>query len=230
MKNKLPDKLQALILDMDGVLADTEPLHIEAFMRYMESLGLKFKPEYVHGFVGYSIKENVRRINKDFLAGREVPVEEGVRRRDAIYLDLIRNTRLQPLPGIREIIALAEEKRWQLALASSSSREQIDTVLENFRRNGFDLKGKLTVSVSGDDVALPKPDGAIYRLTLQKLRCRPALALAVEDSEAGLRSARANGIACAALANPYMSVERLGSAEVVLHSLVELLEYLREIQ
>ncbi len=230
MKKILPNTLQALILDMDGVLVDTEPLHIEAFIRYMKSLGLQFDPGYVHGFVGYSIDENVRRINREFLAGREIPVAQGVRQRDAIYLDLIRNSRLQPLRGIREIADLAEEKGWQLALASSSSREQIQCILENLEQNGSALGEKFTAIVSGEDVALPKPDAAIYRLALQKLNCRPAQALAVEDSEAGVRSAKANGIACVALASPYMSPERLRKADVVVDSLTEAIEYLREVK
>ncbi|HHJ52446.1 MAG TPA: HAD family phosphatase, partial [Caldithrix abyssi] len=123
MTKSIPLKIGCLILDMDGVLVDTEPLHIEAFARYMDELGIAYRREYIHGFVGYSIEDNVRRINRELLPGREVDVAEGVRQRDRIYLDLLRSTSLQPMPGIRELVAFCREKGWQVALASSSSRE-----------------------------------------------------------------------------------------------------------
>ena len=228
MTKSIPQKIGCLILDMDGVLVDTEPLHIEAFARYMDELGIAYRREYIHGFVGYSIEDNVRRINRELLPGREVDVAEGVRQRDRIYLDLLRSASLQPMPGIRELVAFCREKGWQVALASSSSREQVDLILDNLARNGFPAARQLDAVVCGDDVANRKPHGDIYRQMLKRLNCEPDRAMAVEDSGAGVTSAKAAGIFCVAVRSPFVPDEQLAQADWVVDSVAQLAALLKE--
>ncbi len=223
----LPENIKCIILDMDGVLVDTEPLHIQAFAKYMDALGLKYEPEYIHGFVGYSIEDNVKRINREFLAGREVEVSRGVMERDRIYLDLIRSTPLKPMPGIMDMFNLCRERRWKIALASSSSREQISIILENLALNGYPVEERLDLIVSGDDVTNRKPYGDIYHKVLTCLSCGGAYAIAVEDSGAGVQSTKAAGIYCVAVTSPYVSREQLAEADMLVDSVQDLVGLLR---
>ncbi len=220
MKHSL-SAVQAVILDMDGVLVDTEPIHIRAFCELLDEMGVDYEAEYVNGFVGFSIDDNVRRINRDFFPDSQLDIEECVEKRDRMYLDILRATALHPLPGIRELTEVCRKKGLQLALASSSDRNQIQAILQNLKENGFDLKPYLNVVVSGDEVEHRKPDSQIYRLTLQRLGCPPEQALAIEDSEAGVESAKAAGVLCAALKNPYITDHRLKKADFLIDRINE---------
>jgi len=227
---KMPDSLQAVILDMDGVLVDTEPLHIKSFCTLLDKLGVSFKEEYVHSFVGYSIEDNVRRIDNDYFGGSRLDIQKYVKKRDDLYLDLVKSNLKFPMPGIIELVTFCREKNIKTALASSSDRIQIDIILENLKINGFDLMPILDASVSGDEVINRKPQSDIYELVLQKMNCSAEQSIAVEDSQAGVTSAKGAGIFCAALKNPYNSIELLSEADVLIDSIYEVLAIIKSIK
>jgi len=224
---QIPDNLQAVILDMDGVLVDTEPLHIKSFCTLLDELGVSYKEEYVHSFVGYSIEDNVRRIDNDYFGGNGLDIQKYVEKRDKLYLDLVKSNLKFPIPGIIELVSFCQNNNIKTALASSSDRIQIDIILENLRKNGFDLMPVLAASVSGDEAARRKPLSDIYELALQKMDCPAEQAIAVEDSQAGVMSARGAGIFCAALKNPYNSIELLSEADALIDSIDDILKMIK---
>jgi HAD superfamily hydrolase (TIGR01509 family) len=109
--------------------------------------------------------------------------------------------------------------RWPLGLASSSNREVIDLVLE---RAGW--ARRFAATVSSEEVARGKPAPDVYVEAARRLRAPAERCVGVEDSSAGIRSARAAGLAVIAVPNrEYRPDEQvLGEARVVLGSLVEL--------
>jgi len=219
--------IQALIFDMDGVLVDTEPIHIRSFQTFMDELNLKYDISYIHGFVGYSIDQNVARINRDYLQGREIPLAEGVRRRDAIYLDLLRSTELQPLPGVMELIDFCETNHIAPALASSSWQDQVDAILDLLESNGYPLRSKFQSIVHGDHVKQRKPAPDIYLRTVSNLNLPPQSCWAIEDSGAGVQSANAAGIHCIGLETPFISSKALKEADMVVTDLFEAKNFLK---
>ena len=223
----LPNPLKAVILDMDGVLVDTEPLHIESFCLLMDEMGIDYETEYVHGFVGFSIADNIRRINDDFFPDSELDIEQCVQKRDQLYLDLIRSQELKPMTGIPELIDLCNQKKITLALASSSDRLQIDEILDNLKQNGQPIRSRLATIVSGNDVRRRKPFPDIYRLALNRLNLKAGEVIAVEDSPAGVQSALEAGLFCAAITSPYIPDHELKRANAVFTSISALTEHLR---
>lgn len=213
--------MQALIFDMDGVLVDTEPIHIRSFQLYMDELGLDYDLSYIHGFVGYSIDQNVQRINHDFLQGREIPISEGVQRRDAIYLNLLRNTKLHPLPGVMELVDCCETNQIALALASSSWQEQVDLILDLLEANGYPLRSKFRSIVHGDHVARRKPAPDIYLKAISDLNIPAQNCWTIEDSGAGVESAKAAGIHCIGLETPFVSTQALIKADRIVADLFQ---------
>ena len=226
---KMPEKLQAVILDMDGVLVDTEPLHIKSFCVLLDELGVSYKEEYVHSFVGYSIEDNVRRIDTDYFGGNGLDIQHYVEKRDSLYLDLVRSNLKHPMPGIKELVTCCSDNHIKTALASSSDKIQIDIILECLKSSGFDLLPELSAIVSGDEAVNRKPLSDIYELALRKLDCPADQAVAVEDSEAGVKSAKGAGIFCAALKNPYNSIELLSDADVLIDSIEDMLKLIKNI-
>ncbi len=225
---KIPDSPQTIILDMDGVLVDTEPLHIRSFCTLLEGLGVSFKEEYVHSFVGYSIEDNVRKIDKDFFGGNRLDISKCVKERDRLYLDLVKSKLKYPMPGIVELVSFCRQEKIKIALASSSDRIQIDIILDNLKKNGFDLVPIFEAIVSGDEVKNRKPLSDIYELVLKKLNCCAKQSIAIEDSQAGVQSARGAGIFCAALRNPFNSIELLSEADVLINSVEEIVKFIRK--
>ena len=221
MVNDKSAPLRAVILDMDGILVDSEPLHVLAFRRFINGLNVTCSDEFLHSFIGFSIEENVRRINQDLLKGREIDLVEGVRQRDAIYLQLLRQNTLKPIAGVFELIEFCREQGLTLGLASSSVREQVDLILSRLSNHSLDLTNLFRSVVSGDDVPDKKPAADIYLKTLANLNYPAGQCLAIEDSWAGVQSAKSAGLCCIALENQYAPADRLEKADFIISSIEE---------
>src|SRR5947208_9744743 len=126
--------------------------------------------------------------------------------------------RLPLSPGAREAVERLAG-RWPLGLASSSNRPLIDTALE---LSGLDRFFRATVS--SEEVARGKPAPDVYLEAARRLAVEPDRCAAVEDSHAGIRSAKAAGMRVVAIPNPSYppDEEALAEADVVLDSISEL--------
>jgi len=109
--------------------------------------------------------------------------------------------------------------RFPLAVASSSNRPLIDTVLEV-----SGLKGCFQATVSSEEVARGKPAPDVYLEAARRLGVAPERCAAVEDSHSGIRSAKAAGMRVVAIPNPSYppDADALAQADVVIRSLDEL--------
>jgi beta-phosphoglucomutase-like phosphatase (HAD superfamily) len=83
------------------------------------------------------------------------------------------------------------------------------------------------VTVSGDEVKHKKPAPDLYRRTLKLLRNPADVCLAIEDSEAGVLSAKANGLFCIALKNKYQKLEQLKSANYIVNTISEIVKLMK---
>lgn len=183
----------AVIFDLDGVIADSEPLHQLGFRRLFEELGLDPAPtDSWHRFVGTSD----RHVLLQLLDGRDVgrSVEDLLDRKAAIFLELLKEK--EPLfPEIPELVpALAA--RYPLAVASGSLRTAIAGVLE---LRGLRKHFRHTVSVQ--DVAHGKPAPDLFLRAAELLGKSPASCVVLEDSVAGVTAARAAGMRVIGITN-----------------------------
>ncbi len=224
--------IQALIFDMDGVLVDTEPLHMEAFRRFMDALKITYDEDFLFGFIGYSVPDNIRHIYKTrFNITDEKEIEKGIRQRDAIYLQLLNETPLLPLPGVTDLIDFCRENGIKTALASSSDRDQVEVIFKNLQKSSqgqFVPRQIFEVVLTGNDVTNRKPDPEIYRKAAQLLEVDPARCLAIEDSPAGVTAAQKAGMICFALRSHFIDEQKLGNADALLNNLNEALTLLRK--
>jgi HAD superfamily hydrolase (TIGR01509 family) len=126
--------------------------------------------------------------------------------------------RLPLVDGAVEAVRRIGE-RWPLALASSSNRELIDFALEL-----MGVADLFRVTISSEEVERGKPAPDVYLEAARRLGIAPERAVAIEDSGAGIRAAKAAGMRLIAIPNPHFPPpeDLLESAEVVLDSLVEL--------
>jgi len=225
----LPADLKAIIFDMDGVIVDSEPIHVEAFQIFLDQLNISYTDTFVDNLVGYSIDHNIQTINDHYFSENPLNISEGVKERDRIYLELINQRQLQPLEGLPELIRLCQKEGIRMALASSSVREQVDHILVNLSRNdrfGINFEDVFKLSVSGNEVQEKKPAPDLYQAALSLLNEKAENCLAIEDSEAGTLSAKASGLYCFALKNEYFTLNRLKKADMIVNSLHDIVDKL----
>ncbi|NQT23808.1 HAD family phosphatase [candidate division KSB1 bacterium] len=211
--------INACILDMDGVIVDTEPIHIESFRYLLKERNVQYTEEFIFSFVGHSIEDNIKQINQTYLKGNEINIQEGVKRRNELYLHLLSTQSINPLPGVIELIQHCKNNQILLGLASSSDWVQINAVMK--RVLGNDYHNTFDAIVSGDDVSQKKPAPDIYQKIINLLNVLPETCIAFEDSQAGVDSAKKAGIICVALRNIYTSDSKLEKADRIINSLTE---------
>ena len=219
LTDSVKSRIKTLIFDMDGVIVDSEPIHAESFRIFLRELGLPVDEEFINGLVGYSIDDNIERINHTYMDSQLLDIAAGVDRRDEIYMGLIRQSELTPIPGIEELITVLSDVGWSFALASSSVRVQVDAILKNLTENShrnINFTDLLKINVSGDEVKLKKPAPDLYARALSMLNKPAEECMAIEDSQAGIISAKTNGLFCVALKNQYFKMEQLAEADLVI--------------
>lgn len=214
--------LKAIIFDCDGVIADTEPIHMAAFGRVLAEEGIALtKEDY---FAHYLALDDRGCFTRAF-AGRGPALTQDqlteLIRLKARYVEQAMQASLQLLPGAAEFIRRAAEY-YPLAVASGALRAEIETVVSH-----GGLRDCFRAIVSAEDVARskPYPEPFIKALELLNLpttdRIEPRECLVIEDSIHGIRAAHQAAMRCLAVTNSYPK-ERLSEAQLVVDSLVGL--------
>jgi len=207
--------IDAVVFDLDGVLLDTEELWDEARRQLAEERGGRWREQAQRAMMGMSSPEWSRYMHDEI--GLPDPPEEiaaeVVRRLEELYRE-----RLPVIPGAIEAVRRLGQ-RWPLGVASSSNRPLIDLFIE--------LTGTAALfqaTVSSEEVARGKPAPDVYLEAARRLGVDPGRAVAIEDSENGIRSAAAAGMHVIATPNRAFppSAEALALASVVLDSIEEL--------
>jgi HAD superfamily hydrolase (TIGR01509 family) len=201
--------IEAVVFDLDGIIVDSEHVWDDVRRELAHDRGGRWHERASRDMMGMSSVEWSLYM-REVVGLAETPEEinaEVVRRMEAVYRE-----RLPLIPGAVEAVERLAA-RWPLGLASSSNRELIDLVLEV---SGLDrLFG---VTVSSEEVARGKPAPDVYLEAARRLEAAPERCAAVEDSEAGIRSARAAGMRVLVVPNEHFppADEALAEADVVL--------------
>ena len=210
--------IKACILDMDGVIVDTEGIHVEAFRQFLHEHSIHYSEELLLSFIGYSIEDNITDIKKRFPNKVKMSTAAAVKRRNNIYLTLLSQQNLQPQPGLLELIDYCNNHTIKLAVASSSDFLQVDLIMKKIAGN---YEVIFDAVITGDDVSHKKPAPDIYNKTVEKLAVPAHSCIAFEDSSAGIQSAKAAGINCVAVRSQYTTAKDLQNAGRIVDSLHE---------
>ena len=207
--------IEAVVFDLDGVLIDSETVWDQVRRDLVQERGGTWLPEAQKRLMGMSTQEWARYLHDEL--GVDLEPEQIastiIERMAARYAE-----HLPIMPGADDTIRHLGQRR-RLALASSSPRELIDTVLVV-----ADWTRLFEVTVSTEEIGHGKPAPDVYLAAVRQLDVAPGCAVAVEDSTNGLRSAAAAGLHVIAIPQPQYppSAEALNNADSVLGSLSEL--------
>lgn len=182
--------IDALLLDLDGTLLDTNLLHARAFAAAFARCGFEVPVERVARQIGKGGELLV-----PALVGREVEDERGDAIRAAkeeIFVGLLDEEPVRVLPGVRELFAACRERRLATAVATGSDRSQLERMIE---RAGLDLFALADEVVTDDDVDRPKPRPDVVLAAAEKLGASPGRCAMVGDTPYDAAAAVRGGVA-----------------------------------
>jgi len=212
--------LKAIIFDCDGVIADTEPIHMAAFGRILVEEGVPplTEDDYFAHYLALDDRGCFTRAFSERGASLTPDQLKVLITRKAGYVEQAMASGLQLLPGAEQFIRVAAE-RYPLAVASGALRAEIETILDH-----GGLSDCFRAIVSAEDVnrSKPYPDPFIKALELLNLPAaagiQPPECLVIEDSIHGVRAAHQAAMRCLAVTNSYPK-EKLSEAALVVESL-----------
>jgi HAD superfamily hydrolase (TIGR01509 family) len=221
---------RALILDCDGVLAETErSVHLPSFNGAFADAGLPIEwsdDEYRRKLQVTGGRERMATsVTPELLSGLGLPSDEASvvelldelhRRKGALAAEILSARRVEPRIGVRRLVAEAHAAGWRLAVASTATDEFVRQIVRS--TVGPPICDEMLV-LAGDIVSVKKPNPEIYRLALELLEVDASEAVAIEDSRNGLLAADGAGLPCVVTVSEYAVGEEFAEARLALTSL-----------
>ncbi|MBI1887229.1 MAG: HAD family hydrolase [Nitrosomonadales bacterium] len=221
--------IKAIIFDVDGTLADTEDGHRQSFNKAFAENGLDWNWDvelYDRLLKVTGGKERIKYFVGGFLPGFSKPADyDGfVKHLHAVktrhYNAMLREGHIPFRPGIKKLIDAARQRGIRLAIATTTSPENVATLLQ--QGFGADSERIFEVIGCGDIVPHKKPAPDIYLWVLEKMGLSAADCIALEDSENGLHASLAAGIRTFIIPSHYTRNQNFAGAAAVLDDLSDL--------
>lgn len=204
--------IKAFIFDMDGVIIDSEPIHLEIDLETAKHFGIGLTKEEIDQYVGMTNPEMWGIIKKKY--NLSPPAEEIVNVQMEKKLKLMDTLDIDPISGIPELLEELRSHRITVGLASSSPMVFIEKVLEK-----FGIRHYFSCVISGEEMARGKPAPDIYLEASKVLDIPPEQCMVLEDSRNGVMAAKSAGMRCIGFANPNSGSQDLSAADVVVKSI-----------
>jgi HAD superfamily hydrolase (TIGR01509 family) len=208
-------RIRAVIFDMDGVLADSEPLINAAAIAMFKEKGLEVHPDDFRPFVGAGEDRYIGGVSEKYGFPLDLPAAK--QRTYEIYLGLV-PTSLQAFPGAQDFVRTCRGTGWLVAVASSADAVK---VAANLHQIGLPIEFWDAV-IPGEEVHHKKPAPDIFLSAAKKLAVNPVECAVVEDAVNGVEAAKAAGMRCIAVAQTFPAGQ-LQSADVVRETIARVL-------
>ena len=210
----------AVLFDFDGVIVNSEPLHLDAFRQTLarEHIDLT-EEEYFRELIGFDDKGAFKHLYEK--RGKELDPKTFLRlmtTKSEAMMEIIYQRRYEALPGVEELVR-GLWRHYPLAICSGALREEVEAMLEGVR-----LRDCFPTIVAAEDVTIGKPDPQGYLLAMKQVgerlgkKLEPKDCLVVEDAPTVIRSVRSAGFTVLAIANSYPA-EQLAEANYVVRRL-----------
>ena len=209
----MPERITAVIFDMDGVLIDSSSAHLESWRRLAADLG--------SGITEKKFRETFGRQNRDIIpllfggSMDERRVEELSETKERYYRDLVKGD-VPALPGAADLVRNCHAAGLRLAVGSSGHPENIAIALQ-----ALGVDGLIECVVSGKDVTIGKPDPQVFLMAAERIGVSASSCVVIEDAPAGVDAALAAGMVVIGVTTGHPR-ERLARAHLVVDGLNEL--------
>jgi len=183
--------MRAVIFDLDGLLADSEPWWNQIDAKLLAEYGADYHGEYHREVLGVSYQIAIEFYKKAF--GIAAPTEEMMKRRGEIATEFFAG-KVGLFPGAKEVLDELRGMKLKLAVATSSVGASARPFLDRHRITEF-----FDVIVTGDEVERGKPAPDIYLVAAKKLNVPASGCLVIEDALSGIAAAKAAGMCVVAI-------------------------------
>lgn len=197
----------AVIFDMDGVLANTGPIHYESWVKMAKEIGKKFTKKFFNLTFGQPSVPITRMLVGDNV-DQEL-VEKWADLKERYYREMVRE-KIIPLPGVLRLLQELNDLGFKLAVGSSGPPENVELLLNSLR-----IKLYFDVVITASDVKNGKPAPDVFLIASKKLNVFPSNCVVIEDAPVGIEAARSAGMKCIALRTTHCNVELLQADLIV---------------
>ena len=200
--------LKAVLFDLDGTLANSDPLHFKIWQEILEKQGIEMDhAAYKAKISGRHNPEIIQAFFPDYSVAES---EELAEFKEEEFRQ--RATQLQPLTGVMDMINWVENQQLKKAVVTNAPKKNAYFMLDALK-----LTQRFPLVVLGEEMTVGKPDPECYQFCLQQLGVEPAEAIVFEDSPSGIRSAIAAGIETIGVASTHEpeALKQLGVSLVI---------------
>ncbi len=199
--------IKAVIFDLDGVIAETEHIHIQAEKETMLRNGVKISEDELHKYTGTTAKQ----MFTDLIRKYRLPVtfEEIFNQKEETMFKLLEKE-VQPTRDVVPLLRILKQKGIKLGVGSSSHKRLIEYVLKK-----LGIAPLFDAVVSAEDIVNSKPDPETFLTCAKRLHASPDTCLVVEDAKLGIEAAKKAGMKCLGYRNPDSGNQDLSEADAV---------------
>jgi len=214
--------IKAVLFDMDGVLLDSEPLHVKINSEIYRELGIVVDDTMVSEFVGRTSNDRWTRIIDRFHLKNTV--EELNDWQWTALIAALQDSGLRPSEGLDVLLAFLKENHIRATIGSASKGTFVEAVIDYLQ-----LRSDMEGSTTGDEVIHCKPSPDIFLLAAKKLGVNPSQCLVIEDSSAGVSAGKAAGMYVVGYDNPTSPGQDLSKADKTVTNLAAVCKILSEL-
>lgn len=197
--------LKTLIFDMDGVLVDSMPYHVEAMQHIFDQMGVYMDQQVIYEREGEKTIDIIRLLlEKAGIDNGRFDLESIVEKYIEEFNIIVVLNAFEGMPECLEVL----KNRYELAVVSGADKPIVHSVLNSL------YPGLFSVVVTGDDVANGKPAPDPYLKALEMLNMQKNECIVIENAPVGIQAAKAAGLCCIAVPT-YLDPQELHQADLV---------------
>jgi len=206
--------IRAIIFDMDGVIVDSEPAHIEAEKQIMMQHGVKVTTEDLRSYTGTTAEFEFT----DLISKYHLKTTPGklIREKDVILFQLLEK-KTPPTKGVITLIKDLKQHGFKLGIASSGRGKLVFYFLKKLR-----IEHLFDAVVCAEDITHSKPHPEIFLKAAERLREEPENCVVIEDSKLGVEAAKRAGMKCIGFRNPNSGKQDLSKADLTIDDFTKL--------
>lgn len=209
---------QAVLFDMDGVVVDNLPYHVDAWLLFCERKNIPLTREvFYRELNGMNSKDTFEWFYQREMSRAEVEVLE--EEKELIYREFYRD-HIKPAPGLLEFLKRLRAQGIKTALATSAGPGNIDFIVD-----GLGIREQFDAIIGGAEVQKGKPDPEIYLKAADLVGINPSSCWVIEDSLQGITAGQAAGMRVVGISTSHTAAE-LAHTDVVRPDFVDLFETL----
>jgi len=203
-------RFQAVLWDLDGVIADTGIYHCRAWQEIFSQMGIEFTEEHFMKHFGQRNDTIIRDTVKETIS--QQALDAIADKKEVAYRRLVADN-IKALPGAIELLSSLHERGIKSAIASSAPPDNVRIILV-----GLGIEKYFGAVACGREVTEGKPSPQIFLLAAEKLKVEPTGCVVIEDAVAGVAGAKRAGMKCVAVANSHPG-DKLKEADLIVASL-----------